>query len=161
MSRSGCESEAAILNAARSGEWSPDLRAHAARCPGCADLARVAQLLRGEADSAAAEVTLPDPGAIWWKAQRRAREAGARRATWPIRIVERVAYVSSALLLGLVAVREWPRIEGWLDAFPPLSTLTAVPAPGPEASLTLIVGAGLWPLTLLVVFGLYLVWAEE
>ena len=98
-----CQHEAEVLDLAALGHW-PDradaaLRAHAAGCPVCADLARVVTSLAEWQDASLSDVRVPDASRVWREAAQRARAAAARRATQPVRAVELVALGAAALLL--------------------------------------------------------------
>jgi hypothetical protein len=132
-----CAREASIVRAA----WSPDfasgrldaeLESHLAECETCAEIAALARALRDDRDAACAGASVPSAGAVWWRAQRRAREEAARRAARPISFVHGIALgtVAAAALavfsLGLDDVRAL--LAGWSHAFswPVFPTVTAV-----------------------------------
>jgi hypothetical protein len=121
MERMFCENEQEVLEAIQSGRWpegcDPSLHEHVAGCAVCAEVVLVAGALRQEAAVARGEVRLPEGGAVWWKAQLRARREAAERATLPIKIVEKVAGVSAAVALVWGLVWHWPRIQGLLNHF--------------------------------------------
>src|SRR5215472_15943597 len=100
-----CDQEDAVLEAVGSGHW-PDaeLRAHAAACPICADVALVAEVLEAENEWIEIEAPLPPAGLVWWKAQMRAKRDAAERAAAPIRLVERVAGIFGVVSLVILAI---------------------------------------------------------
>jgi hypothetical protein len=112
-----CEWETAVLESVRAARWphacDDDLRAHVAQCLVCAELVRVAEALQQEDAATRAEVTLPAPEFIWWKAQIRARRMADERAAAPINMAAQVAGVCAAFSLLGLALWQWPRIANW------------------------------------------------
>ena len=99
MNATSCSYEAAVTDAARSGQWTASLRAHVAGCTECSDLVRVAEWMGNVAARVARTHSLPDPTYLWLRAQleKRADEA---------RAVPRSRVVALALLslaIGLLA----------------------------------------------------------
>lgn len=96
-----CPFEASVADAARSGEWSPELEAHRNGCMTCAEVTLVAAALGTDAeDLAGMDTPLPDPRAIWLRSQLASRERDYRRATSAIIWVQRAA-VAVALAIGM------------------------------------------------------------
>ena len=98
-----CPREAEILRAIEARHW-PDrcddeLRAHAGSCADCADLVHVATALTDDREDAVHAAHVPPSGAVWWRAQMRARQEAARAARRVISIVQ-----TAAVLVALVAV---------------------------------------------------------
>jgi hypothetical protein len=104
------------------GHWPqacpPELRAHFADCRSCAELLMVARAFQLSRASAAAQVKLPPPGAIWWRAQLRRRNAAVERVGKPIL----GAYVFALSMTILVAAaftisqaRHGLRWLNWID----------------------------------------------
>jgi hypothetical protein len=79
MSAKTCQFEPTVAAAARSGQWSKDLRTHVSGCVDCGDAARVAAWMGDVATRLARTQTLPDPTYLWLRAEieRRTREANA------------------------------------------------------------------------------------
>lgn len=79
MSESTCRYEAAVVDAALTGVWEKDLRAHVSRCAECADSARVTAWLEDVATRLGRHESAGDPSYIWLRAEieRRAREENA------------------------------------------------------------------------------------
>jgi hypothetical protein len=98
-----CPHESEVLDLAALGHWpqraDAALRTHAAGCPVCADLARVATLLANWQDGTLPHVHVPDASRVWREATQRARADAARRATQPVRAVELAALAAAVLLL--------------------------------------------------------------
>lgn len=158
MNLPDCEFEGNILQALATGDWPEELRHHADSCPACSDVLLVAGFLQAEQSQTAAASPLPDAGRAWWTAQRRLREEKVRRATRPIALVERIS-LGLAALGGIAALLWlWPELKagwGWLQ----LAWKHVLPAAAPSASQMLFLGGGL--LLLVLLFGVYVVWAED
>jgi len=96
-----CPFEDAVNAAARSGDWTSELRAHRGGCMTCAELTLVVAVLAADAESLSDEsIALPDPGLIWMRSRLTARERKFRRATRGIVMVQRAA-VAVAAAIGL------------------------------------------------------------
>ena len=89
MTAPECARETEIVDAIAAGQW-PDaapaaLRAHAASCPICADLALAASALHDDAAVAnQAPMALPSAGQVWWRAELRARHEAAQLVQRPV-----------------------------------------------------------------------------
>jgi hypothetical protein len=115
-----CEREQDVLDALAARRW-PDrcdeeLRTHVATCGTCEDLVIVAAALCDDQESTWREARVPPSSQVWWRAQMRAREEGARAAVRPIAFIQGVA-ASLALWLVVTAVRTvplpFPSISDW------------------------------------------------
>jgi hypothetical protein len=106
-----CPREDEVLDAITSGRW-PDgcavsLHAHVAACEVCRDVADVALYLRDDGAALGAEVRVPSAGAVWWRAQARARAEAEQAAMRPMLVAAAcgatvlVALMAAALTLGL------------------------------------------------------------
>ena len=104
-----CRFEQEVLDAIASRRWparaDEELRAHVSTCESCADLAAVAGALLNEDEIAWAEARVPSSGAVWHRAQLRAREEAARAATRPIGFVQGVAFACT--IAAAIAVAVW------------------------------------------------------
>jgi len=125
-----CEQENAVVEAARTAEWTPELQAHRASCAVCADAALVAEFLCQEHEQ---DVKVPDAGLIWWKAEIRRKLELQDQALKPVRWAERAAAVA------LVAVAGYLVSTGTL--VPLLAAATVVAALGSAGSLLFLAGA--------------------
>lgn len=108
-----CEFESEVLAAVIQSRW-PDrvdaqLRAHAASCRICSDVAAVAGFMDNSRDELRASAILPDSGRVWWLAQMRARREAARTAGRPIAATQLIAGACAVGLLGACfgATSEW------------------------------------------------------
>ena len=74
MKQMGCEHENRVLWAMRSGNWTAELRQHAAGCTDCSEAMRVAEALQAEAERSEMQCHPPDPHWILERSRRLARE---------------------------------------------------------------------------------------
>jgi hypothetical protein len=106
-----CACEDEVLAAVGSGRWpsrvDAELRAHVSQCAVCRDVVTVAEAFGREdaepgrlAESAAAHI--PDSGAMWFRAQLRARQEAARTAVRPITVAQALSFASVIGLLGVL-----------------------------------------------------------
>lgn len=112
-----CPREQDVLEAVASGTWptqaAVSLRAHAATCDVCRDVVEVAQFLREDGAVLGAEVRVPSAGAVWWRAQVRARAEAEQAAMRPMLVAAAcgatvlVALMAAAVTLGLPWVDAW------------------------------------------------------
>jgi hypothetical protein len=114
-----CPRQSEVQQLVASGHWPhacpADLRAHVADCRPCADLLLVTQAFQQSRAAAAAEVKLPAPGAIWWRAQLRRRNAAVERVGKPI--FGAYVFALSLMVLAAAAVIISQARHGlrWLD----------------------------------------------
>jgi hypothetical protein len=115
MSTASCPHEEAIAAAARSGEWSEELKAHRDGCLSCAELTLVVAALAADAeDLAAMDAPLPDPSPIWLWARLASRERQFERATRAIVWVQRAA-IAVVFAVGIAfAPGLWELVSGTL-----------------------------------------------
>src|SRR5580693_232629 len=104
MNLKSCPHEKEIRELVARGQWpvaaEPDLRGHVAGCRCCSDLVLVAGAFqRARAESVAA-ARPGSPGALWWRAQLRRRNAVIERISRPLFGAEIFA-LAVALLAGL------------------------------------------------------------
>jgi hypothetical protein len=134
--RSECPRAQDVLDALAAQRWpsraGAELRAHVDGCHVCRDLAAVAGALLEAQDVAWSAVRVPPAPVVWWRAQLRARDEAARRASRPIAIVEAAAAVAAFLLVAALLGGTAPEVQawagrawdvatpGWIAAAPPL-----------------------------------------
>jgi predicted anti-sigma-YlaC factor YlaD len=122
-----CPREAEILRAVEARHWpgrcDDDLRAHAASCPDCADLADVATALLDARELAVHAAHVPPSGAVWWRTQMRARQEAARAARRVISVVQAAAVLVALVAVFLIAGPALPAIHWSL----PLIAALALP----------------------------------
>jgi hypothetical protein len=153
MTTKPCPHEEAVTIAARSGDWSPELKAHRDGCLTCAELTLVVAALAADAEELAAiDVPLPDPAPIWLRAKLASRERQYHRATRAIVWVQRAA-VAIAVAIGIAfAPGLWEFVSG---AFSGLDlSISAPDLPRSAGSPLLVTVVRLLVLGLLAVFEL-------
>ena len=114
MMRWHCSRESDTARAASVGEWPEGLRAHAAECSVCGDVALVAGALANDRRNLPAEPPVAGAGRIWWIAQLRARRAAAERAVRPIAVMELVAIIAVVPVASGALASALPTISSWL-----------------------------------------------
>lgn len=165
MNLQHCEKETLVIEAARRGYWEEDLRAHAADCPVCSDVALASQFLQEMQHADLADVRVPSAGWMWWRAQLMAKRAAAERATEPITLVEQIAGACGvASAIGLLfwqwhAIRAWVASLGGTWQSGSYAAYSLVASRVQESSMLVIVSAGAF--LVILCFAAYLIWAEE
>ena len=109
-----CSRESYTARAARIGEWPEGLRAHAADCSVCRDVALVAGALVNDPRNLPADPPVAGAGRIWWFAQLRARRAAAERAVRPISVMELLALIAVVPVAAGALASALPTISSWL-----------------------------------------------
>ena len=154
MTSKPCPHEEAVTAAARSGDWSPELKAHRDGCLTCAELTLVVAALAADAEELAAiDVPLPDPAPIWLRARLASREQQFQRATRTIVWVQRAA-VALAVAVGLAfAPGLWELVSGMFSGInlslsaPDLPRAAGSPLLVLVVSMLVLGGLALWELT--------------
>jgi hypothetical protein len=148
MTASECARESEILDAIGAGDWPhaapADVKAHAATCAVCADLALAASALHDdEAAVSQAPLALPSAGQVWWRAELRARHEAVQLAQRPVLAVQVVAAV--VVLLALVTgVRSFaPEAWGWLSRTAVVARSSSL-ATMDTWMVALVLSVGLW-----------------
>jgi hypothetical protein len=99
-----CPREAELLDALQTSAWPDccprDLRDHVAACTSCAELEAIVRPLLDEHHRTVSTASVPPSGAVWWRAQMRARQEAARKAARPISIAQAIGV---ACALGILA----------------------------------------------------------
>jgi predicted anti-sigma-YlaC factor YlaD len=148
MKNQSCPHEEAVAAAARSGEWSDELRDHRDGCLICAELTLVVAALAGDAENLEqAAPALPDPSLIWLRARLSARRREVHRATRWILLVQR-ATLAVAVAVGLAFLPGlWKVVR---DAFASLDLSSSVAAlPRAAGSPVLVIVASMFVLAVL------------
>ena len=121
MKPTDCASEADVVFAVQTGRWpnrvDDDLRQHVRGCATCADAVLVAEALKDAAamdDAAVSELQLPGSGAVWLRAEVRARAEAARTATRPITVAQVVALTSAAAAGGALFGATSGSFQTWI-----------------------------------------------
>jgi hypothetical protein len=113
MNAAGCPNERDAVEAARSGEWTPELAAHLGECMDCADLALVGGMLRMTEAPPDLLVDLSEARLIWSRADGERRRQREAQALLPVMIGELAACLFGGVaLIGLAANFFWPLSEG-------------------------------------------------
>jgi hypothetical protein len=88
MIMSPCSHEIEVAELLRRGQWpascSPELRAHVNACRACGDLVLVTETFLHARSETAGAARITTPGALWWRAQLRRRNAAVERIGKPI-----------------------------------------------------------------------------
>ena len=132
MARAECHNEQDLLDLLAAGKWpsqcDEELRAHVRECPGCADLVLVAGALLEDGSALWSDVRVPASGAVWWRAQTRARRERAREAASPVTVAQIVGASAALLVLGVGLWAAAPWLVSGLAAR--LPSLPALELPG-------------------------------
>ena len=149
MTAPECARESEIVDQIAAGQWPDaapeDLRAHAASCPICADLALAASALHDDAAaSIQAPMALPSAGQVWWRAELRARHEAARLAQRPVLAVQVVAavVVLAALVTGVRSLV--PDAWAWFSRSTASVARTGSLASMEPLTLVVLLAVGLW-----------------
>jgi len=136
MTRIECAHEADVLAAVCTGQWprrvDAELCDHVATCDICTDVVAVASALEDDAAASRHAVQLPESGAVWWRAQLRARDEALRTAVRPITMTQALAFACVVGLGGAFfgATSAWfQAFAGWLGGFWSRIDLHAITAP--------------------------------
>jgi hypothetical protein len=113
MTTPSCTLEPEILDAVLTGRLTDELRAHAATCVTCGELATIASLVREDFTHAQRHAQVPTAGAVWLRAQIRARDEAARTAARPILLTQALTIAALVGLLVAVAGRLSLTSFGW------------------------------------------------
>ena len=101
-----CEREAEVWRAVEARHWpervDDELRAHAASCASCGDLAEVASVLVDEQEIAVRAAHVPSSGLVWWRAQMRVRQDAARTVRRIISALQAAAVLVAVIGAALV-----------------------------------------------------------
>jgi hypothetical protein len=97
-----CPREDELLAALGRGFVAADLDAHAASCPDCGELSRVAGALLDERARAIAEAPVPAAGTMWWRMRVRQRQEAVARARRTLLVGQAATLaIALALVVGL------------------------------------------------------------
>lgn len=114
MTLGACPHQPEVQELLAAGHWPhacpPEIRAHVAACHSCSEQVLVDRAFQQARVATAALAQLPDPGAIWWRAQLRRRNAAIERVTRPLA----GAYFFALALTVLAALAVLVRHAHWL-----------------------------------------------
>jgi hypothetical protein len=114
-----CSREKEVAALLRRGQWpaacAPELRAHVSGCRSCSDLVLVTgAFLRARAETASA-ARINTPGALWWRAQLRRRNAAVERIGKPILGAQIFALVINLFIVVAFLAYQARHGLGWLS----------------------------------------------
>lgn len=119
MTIKSCSRQPEVRALAENGHWPhacpADLRTHIGECRACADLLLVTAAFRQSRAAAAAQAQLPAPGAIWWRAQLRRRNAAIERVGKPMLGAYLFALAFTVVVALCVAVGVASHRFRWFD----------------------------------------------
>ena len=114
-----CTRQSEVQQLLEQGHWPhacpAELRAHLWECRLCAELVLVTQAFQKSRATAAAQVKLPAPGAIWWRAQLRRRSAAVERVGKPIMGAYVFALSVAVFVAAAFAISQARHGLRWLD----------------------------------------------
>jgi len=134
MTAFGCVRENEVMELLRQGYW-PDacpeeLRGHVERCRICSDLVLVTATLKGERKEAMPLARLEAPGALWWRAQLRRRNAAIEKMARPILGAEVFALAMALVFAAAVLVWQAGNWSEWIWDLPRALHLDTLFSPG-------------------------------
>lgn len=113
-----CSRQQEIARMVTLGHWPhacpSELRQHLAECRSCAEFVKVAQAIRQLRSESVAHAKLPSPGAIWWRAQIRRRNAAVQQVGKPILGAYVFAMAITLLVAAAVVVSQARHGISWL-----------------------------------------------
>jgi hypothetical protein len=119
MNMRTCSRQDEVLAMLARGHWpracSPELRTHLDGCRSCAELLVVTQAFQQSRTAASAEARLPAPGAIWWRAQLRRRNAAIERVSKPIVGAYIFALSIALAVAAVIAISQARNGLRWLE----------------------------------------------
>jgi hypothetical protein len=130
MMLKSCPREKEVKELLKRGQWpqacAPELRAHVVSCRSCGDLILVAEAFQCARAESTAAAPLVSPGALWWRAQLRRRNAAIECISKPILGAQIFALcVTLVMTMGLTV---WQARQGlsWLTWFEQLPQMAAL-----------------------------------
>jgi hypothetical protein len=168
VSTPDCSYEAEILEAITESRWPgacvAELHDHVDRCAFCRELVAVVLPLLEDHSALCRDARVPPAGAVWWRAQMRARREAAEAAIRPITVVERLALACAIGLTGGAATLMMPATRQWVSAM--VEAVRRATLGGIElAQLQALAPAGILPLVaawlLIAPIAIYLAVGEE
>ena len=125
MILSPCPHEKEVNALLAQGGWpnacAPELLAHVSACRACDDLVRVTQVFQRARADAVSAAPVSSPGALWWRAQLRQRNAAVQRVGRPL-LGAQIFALSTCLLIAIAyvvsLVRSGLSWTNWLGELP-------------------------------------------
>lgn len=144
MKRVGCEHETGVIRALHSGEWTSELRLHAAECQDCAQAIQLAEALREGARRAETRCNPPDPHWILQRSRRMAREIAVRRMARLLAALRALAAIYVVAAAGWF-LRGYAALQ-YREVAPLLHAASSGLALAGVLAAAVCVAAGLWPI---------------
>ncbi len=138
----GCEREGAVWRGARTGQWGPGLREHAAGCGICREVVAVTQGLAALREDAPALEALPGARQIWWRAGW-LRSKQAEAAIRPVQRYRRFAAVGVAASVLAAGLSYWTSAAHWIPVPQGQWTVFGLALPAATVALAAVALAGL------------------
>ncbi|HEY2859392.1 MAG TPA: hypothetical protein VGJ21_13315 [Terracidiphilus sp.] len=112
-----CNCERELAEALEQGFWpdacSAELRAHVEDCKSCSERVLMTRVFRRERAFAAGAARLESPGAIWWRAQLRRRNADLERIRRPILGAQVFAVAVALITTAVFFASQAKQSAGW------------------------------------------------
>ena len=119
MTLGSCAREKEVAELLHRGQWPqaspPDLRAHVDACRSCSSLVLVTLAFQQARAGAASAARLESPGALWWRAQLRRRNADLLRIGKPILGAQIFALAVSLLVAAGVLASQARQGLRWMS----------------------------------------------
>jgi hypothetical protein len=119
MILSTCSHEKEVADLLRLGQWpiacAPDLRAHVNACRSCGDLVLVAETFLHARVQTSGAARVATPGALWWRAQLRRRNAAVERIGKPILGAQIFALTINLFIVVAFLAYQARNGVGWLS----------------------------------------------
>ena len=114
-----CSREKEVAELLRRGQWPAacpaELRAHLSACRSCGDLALVTEAFLRARSGAAGAARISTPGALWWRAQLRRRNAAVERIGKPILGAQIFALAINLFIVVVFLAYQARNGVGWLS----------------------------------------------
>lgn len=130
MTFNSCSREKEVAELVVRGQWpqasTPELRVHASACHSCGEFILVTSAFQHARAEAASAAKLSSPGALWWRAQLRRRNAAVERVGKPIlgaQIFALGLYLFAAVVIVVSQARHGLNWLSWQVQLPQLSSL--------------------------------------
>jgi hypothetical protein len=114
-----CSREKEVAELLRRGQWpaacAPELRVHVSACRSCGDLVLVTESFHRARSEAANAARISTPGALWWRAQLRRRNAAVERIGRPILGAQIFALAINLCIVAAFLAYQARHGVGWLS----------------------------------------------
>lgn len=144
MSPFTCARERELSDLLHNGHWPQacpdDLRIHVASCRSCSDLVLVTESLQASRRETVELPRLQRPGAIWWRAQLRRRNAAIEKVSRPILGAQIFALTMALVIIAAIGVWQVGNWKAWFADLPGTLHLDAlIPSSIPENGILWII----------------------